>query len=99
MSGPTTRILAIGSVTAKATQASITPVMPAEVRGTVQLYLDGKMDQWFVRKDANGVVFMMNVSSVAEARGLLTKLPLGVAGLMTFELIPLGPLEPLNFLL
>lgn len=41
----------------------------------------------------------MNVTSVAEARALLEKLPLGQAKLMVFDYIELGPLTPLNLLL
>jgi hypothetical protein len=74
-------------------------IMPREVPATVRLYLDGKIDQWWVRQDGKGVVFLMNVSSVEEARTLLEKLPLGQAKLMTFDLMPLGPLNPLRLLL
>jgi muconolactone delta-isomerase len=74
-------------------------IMPREVPATVRLYLDGKIDQWWVREDGQGVVFLMNVGSVEEARTLLEKLPLGQAKLMTFDLIPLGPLSPLRLLL
>ncbi len=63
--------------------------MKQEVRDTVRLYLAGKIDQWFVRRDQNGVVFLLNVGSVAEAHELLEKLPLGQAKLMEFDLIPL----------
>jgi hypothetical protein len=35
-------------------------VLPEEVRDTVQLYLQGKIDQWYVQKDQSGVVFMIN---------------------------------------
>jgi hypothetical protein len=73
--------------------------MPQEVSDTVRLYLGGKIDQWYVRKDKPGVVFLMNVTTPEEAHALLEKLPLGVAGMMTFELIPVGPLSPLNYLL
>ncbi len=75
------------------------PIMRQEVRDTVKLYLAGKLDQWFVRRDQNGVVFLLNVSSVDEARTLLEGLPLGQAKLMEFDLIPLGPLSPLGILL
>jgi hypothetical protein len=75
------------------------PVMPKEVRDTVRLYLAGKLDQWFSRRDQAGVVFILNVSSVDEARTLLEKLPLGEAKFMEFDLIPLGPLSPLRLLL
>ncbi len=96
---PTTKILAIGSFTAKATPNVSMPVLPSEVRETVRLYLDGKIDQWYVKQDQSGVVFVMNVIDPQEAHALLDKLPLGQAGLMEFQLIPLGPISPLRLLL
>ncbi len=98
-SGPTTRVLAIGHMTSTASHEKVMPVMQKEVRETVRLYLSGKLDQWFVRRDQNGVVFLLNVASVDEARTLLEKLPLGEAKLMEFDLIPVGPLSPLGLLL
>ena len=65
----------------------------------MQLYLGGKIDQWYSLREGNGVVFILNMSSVEEAHDLLEKLPLGQAGLMKFELIPIGPLSPLALLL
>jgi len=38
----------------------------------------------------------MNVTDPAAARDMLEKLPLGQAHLMSFELIPIGPLSPLR---
>jgi hypothetical protein len=96
---PTTKILAIGNVTAKGTPDAIGPVLPFEVRATVRLHLAGKIDQWFFQNESYGVVFIMNCATAAEAHELLEKLPLGVAGMMEFELIPLGPLKPLASLL
>ncbi len=96
---PTTRVLAIGRITNGSTMDKVKSVMQQEVRDTVRLYLAGKLDQWFVRRDQNGVVFLLNVSTVAEAHALLEKLPLGEAKLMEFDLIPLGPLSPLGLLL
>ncbi|MCW3059793.1 MAG: hypothetical protein JWQ02_1614 [Capsulimonas sp.] len=96
---PTTKILAISSLTAKATPEAIAQIMPFEVPATVRLHLAGKIDQWFFQTGSNGVVFILNVTTPVEAHELLEKLPLGVAGLMTFELIPLGPLKPLGMLL
>ncbi len=40
----------------------------------------------------------MNATSAGEAHEILEKLPLGVAGIMEFELIALGPLAPLAML-
>jgi hypothetical protein len=39
------------------------------------------------------------MTDVNEAHALLEKLPLGEAGMMEFELIPLGALKPLALLL
>jgi hypothetical protein len=96
---PTTKVLAIGSFTAKATPNVWMPIMPSEVRETVRLYLDGKIDQWYLKQDQSGVVFVMNLTDPQEAHALLDKLPLGQAGLMTFQFIPLGPISPLRLLL
>ena len=96
---PTTKILAIGRLTTPLTPEQRRSIMPHEVPDTVRLYLSGKIDQWYVRKDGKGVVFLLNVSSVEEADALLSNLPLGKAKLMEFELMPLGPLNPLRILL
>jgi hypothetical protein len=95
----TTKVLAIGTWTAKATPQSRPPIMPAEARDTMRLMLAGKIDQWFAKIDGSGAVFLMNVTDPAEAHALLEKLPLGQADMMTFQLIPVGPLWPLGLLL
>lgn len=95
---PTTKVIAIGSIVNMPASGTAN-IMPQEVSDTVRLYLAGKIDQWYVRKDQRGVVFLMNVTSTDEAHSLLEKLPLGVAGIMKFDLIPVGPLSPLNYLL
>lgn len=96
---PTTKIIAIGSLTAKATPDAVSAVMPEEVRETVKLSLAGKIEQWNVRTDQSGVVFVLNLTDVNEARDMFAKLPLDKGGLMRFEFIPVGPLSPLALLL
>jgi hypothetical protein len=96
---PTTKLLAIGSFTAKATPSLQKSILPAEVRATVRLYLAGKIDQWYLQQDQSGVVFVMNLTDPQEARALLDKLPLGQAGLMEFKFIQLGPISALRLLL
>lgn len=95
---PTTKILAIGSVTPHIPPDKVAKVRPYEVRRTVALHLEGKIEQWWSLTATPGVVFLMNCTTVEEARALLEKLPLGVAGMMTFQLIPIGPLKPLVLL-
>jgi hypothetical protein len=96
---PTTKVLAIGHLTSTMTPDQRRSIMPSEVADTVRLYLGGKIDQWYTRQDQAGVVFLLNVQSADEARSLLSALPLDKAKLMEFDLIPLGPLNPLRILL
>ena len=97
--GLTTKVLAIGTWTAKAVPEKRPAIMPAEARDTMRLELAGKIDQWFAKSDGSGAVFLMNVTDPAEAHALLEKLPLGQAAMMEFEYIPMGPLWPLGLLL
>ena len=99
LSVKTTKILAIGTLAAPLTEEQRKGIMSREVPDTVRLYLAGKIDQWYVRADGKGVVFMLNLSSTDEARAMLDQLPLGKAELMSFDLIALGPLSPLSLLL
>src|ERR1700751_2780147 len=93
---PTTRILAIGTVNPGVDPAAVRSILPKEVRETMKLYLDGKIDQWFSLQGRSGVAFILNVTDPAAAHDMLEKLPLGQAHLMSFELIPLAPLSPLR---
>ncbi len=73
--------------------------MPAEIRATIPLYLDGKIQQWFTRGDGRGVIFLLNCKDVDEARALIGSLPLSKENLMDEQFIPVGPLLPLGLLL
>jgi len=77
----------------------IMKIMPAEIRATVPLYLDGKIQQWYMRGDGRGVIFLLNCKDVEEARALLEGLPLSQANLVDEQFIPVGPLLPLGMLL
>lgn len=96
---PVLKILAIG----RPGSSPMTPdvrekTLPIEVRETAKLYLAGKIDQWYFRKDNGSVVFILNVTTVDEARSLLESLPLGKAHILSFDYIPLSPLVPLRLL-
>src|SRR6266851_1673833 len=75
-----------------------TKILAQEVHDTVNAYLAGKIDQWYFRTDGKGVVFIVNASTPEEAKDILEKFPLGQAGLMDFDYIPLGPLSPLRII-
>jgi hypothetical protein len=96
---PTTKVLAIShSMGAPMTPEQRASIMPHEVHDTVDAYLNGKIDQWYFQTDGKGVVFIVNASTIEDAKSILEKFPLGKAGLMGFDYVPLGPLNPLRIL-
>jgi hypothetical protein len=94
-----TGVLAMLSPKPGVVPGQIMKVMPAEIRATVPLYLDGKIQQWYMRGDGRGVIFILNCKDEAEARALLESLPLSQANLVDGQFIPVGPLLPLGMLL
>jgi hypothetical protein len=74
-------------------------LLPKEVRATLKLYLDGVIEQMWFKLDGPGPVFLVNAESVDAAKSHVHGLPLGQAGLMDFDFIPLGPLAPLGLLI
>ena len=95
----TNQVLATLTVKDGIVRETLTKTMPAEVKATVQLYLDGKIQQWYARGDGKGVVFVLNCKTAEEAKAVTDSLPLIKAGLASFEFMPLGPLTPLRFLM
>ena len=94
----TTAVLTTLTVKPDVDRAQITGILPEEVRATARLYLNGKIQQWYSRGDGKGVVFILNCSTVEEAKSLMDGLPLAKAKLATFEFMPIGPLMPLRVL-
>jgi hypothetical protein len=91
------KIMAVGTV------KSLTPEqrqqhMPSEVPATLKLYLDGKIEQFWFREKV-GPIFLMTVESVEQAKAALDTLPLTAANLITYDLMPVGPLVPLGLLI
>jgi hypothetical protein len=96
---PVTAVLTSLTVKSDVDRAQVMKVLPEEVRATVKLYLDGKIQQWWARSDGKGVIFVMNCATVGEAKALTDTLPLSRANLATFDYTPLGPLAPLRLLI
>jgi hypothetical protein len=98
-SSPTTGVLVILTAKANITREQVMAVMPTEVRQTIQLYLNGKIREWFSRADGRGAVFLLDTKDVAEAHAIMEGLPLAEQNLMDHEYIAIGPLLPLRLLL
>jgi len=92
-------VMVILTVKPGITREQVMAVMPAEIRETVQLYLNGKIREWYSRGDGRGVVLLLDTKDVAEAHAVMEALPLGKQDLMDHEYIAVGPLLPLRLLM
>ncbi|MBN8993388.1 MAG: hypothetical protein J0H42_34565 [Rhizobiales bacterium] len=81
------------------TRDQVMAVMPAEIKQTVQLYLNGKVREWYSRADGRGAVFLLDARDVAEAHAVMDGLPLAKQNLVDHEYIAVGPLMPLRLLM
>jgi hypothetical protein len=95
----TTGVIVILTVKAGVAREQVMAVMPAEIRQTVQLYLNGKVREWYSRADGRGAVFLLDAKDVAEAHAIMEGLPLAKENLMDHEYIAVGPLMPLRLLM
>src|SRR5262245_14609731 len=95
----TTGVMVILTVKTGVTREQIMAVMPGEIRQTVQLYLNGKIREWYSRGDGRGAVFLLDSRDVAEAQAIMDGLPLDKQDLIDHEYIAVGPLLPLRLLM
>ena len=95
----TTGVIVILTAKAGVTREQVMALMPAEIRETVQLYLNGKIREWYSRGDGRGAVFLLDTKDVAEAHTIMEGLPLAKQNLMDHEYIAVGPLLPLRLLM
>jgi len=98
-SSVTTGVMVILTVKAGVTREQVMAVMPDEIRQTLQLYLNGKVREWYSKSDGRGVVFLLDARDTAEAHAIMDDLPLGRQNLMDHDYIAVGPLLPLRLLL
>jgi hypothetical protein len=95
----TTEVLVIQTPRQGVTAQQIMAVIPAEIRATVKLYLDGKIRQWYSRGDGKGVIFFVDAKTENEAHAIMETLPLAKEQVMDHQYIPVGPLMPLRALI
>ena len=95
----TTEVLVIQTVKEGVALPQVMAILPAEIRATVKLYLEGKIRQWYSRGDGRGVVFLIDAKTVDEANAVIETMPLSKENLVDHEYIPVGPLLPLAALI
>jgi len=95
----TTEVMVILTAKEGVSRQQIMNIMPAEVRATVKLYLDGTIRQWYSKGDGKGVIFVIDAKTIEEAHAVIDAMPLAKEHLMDHEYIPVGPLMPLAALI
>ena len=95
----TTGVMVILTVKPGITRERVMGIMPNEIWHTVQLYLSGKIREWYSRGDGRGAIFLLDTKDVAQASAIMEDLPLAKEDLIDHEYIPVGPLFPLRLLL
>ena len=74
-----------------ATMEKYQPHMQAEARHAWQTYKNGLIRDIYFRQDRPGVAILAEAESVDAAKAQLMQFPLAKAGLIGWEVIPLGP--------
>lgn len=95
---PTTqRIYGLAFPRAGVTYEDLVPVMQQEAAHIWSLYEQGVAREIWLRTDRLGAVYVLESTHGCAAR-LLDRQPLAQAGLVDFEVIPVGPFTPLALL-
>jgi hypothetical protein len=85
------KVLALGRDTAPADDPRFAEVRPAEARRVWELYQADVVREMYFRADRPNGVLVLEVPDLAAARAAIDSLPLVVAGLIDFDLVPLKP--------
>lgn len=93
------KVLAIGAIVKPLSEEQREEILKREVPHTLQLYLDGPIEQFWFRQDRPGPIFLMEVDSIDEAKAIIDAMPIMVEGVAAYEFIPVGPLAPLGRLI
>ncbi|TND09200.1 MAG: hypothetical protein FD123_1603 [Bacteroidetes bacterium] len=92
------KIIAIDRIMPSASDERIREVVIQEAIHTWVLYSNDVIRELYFRKDRPGVVLVLECPSVGDARMLLSSFPLVKAGVIEFDIIPVGYFVPFGTL-
>jgi hypothetical protein len=95
---PVTEVMALASIKPGVAVADVMKLVPDEVQSVAQLYMDGKIEQWYTRGDGRGQIFFLRARTIDEAKAIFADLPAVKAGYVVVDYIPVGPYSPVRFL-
>jgi muconolactone delta-isomerase len=85
------KILAIEKEVPGLTAEDFKPHLKAEAVKVWELYQAGVFRELYFRQDRSEAVLILECTDVEDANEVLNTLPLVKEGLITFDIIPLGP--------
>jgi muconolactone delta-isomerase len=85
------KVLAIGQIPDGVDRSEFARYQQAELRRAWQLYSEGVIREMYTRADAPNAVLMLEAPDLEQARAALDSLPMVAGGVLTFELMALGP--------
>lgn len=93
------KILALDRILPTATEENIRGVVVKEAIHTWMLMTKEIIREAYFRKDRPGVVLVLECENAAEAKRILSTFPMVTAGVIDFEIIPLGHFVPFGTLI
>jgi hypothetical protein len=91
--GDASKFMAVGTYAAPASVPEASLALQQE-QETLKLYLNGKVEQFWFRRDGKGIVLLVSAGSLDEATALLGSMPFMRANAIRFEILPVGPMMP-----
>ncbi|NVO12313.1 MAG: superoxide dismutase [Bacteroidales bacterium] len=88
------KIFAIDKLLQGASLEKIQPFLKDEARHAWKLHKEGYLRELNFRTDRPGVIVVMEVDSIEQAREIMSELPLVREKLIDFEYIPVGAFLP-----
>ena len=92
------KILVLDRPGPQTTPERVTPLLPAETLHLWKAYSGDVVREMYFRRDRMGVVLVLECESLEEAQRHMSEFPLARAGVIEFELIPIGPFVGLGSL-
>ncbi len=93
------KIIAVDRILPTATEENIRGVVIKEALHTWLLYTKDIVREMNFRKDRPGVVLVLECENAQEAKRILSTFPMVKAGVIDFEIIPVGHFVPFGTLL
>ena len=93
------KLFAIDRILPTATEENIRGVVIKEALHIWMLYTKDLVRETYFRKDRPGVILVLEAESVADAKMVLATFPMVRAGVIDFDIIPVGHFVPFGTLL